>query len=52
MGQLSYRTRIYIVGTLLAGTILFFVSVSHWNWQENWIQTIVLVGAWCAYLIV
>jgi diguanylate cyclase (GGDEF)-like protein len=42
MRRLSFQTRIYIIGTLLAGTILFTVSVLHWNWQKTWIQTIVL----------
>ncbi len=42
MRRLSVQTRFYIIGTLLAGTILFFVYALRWNWQETWIQTIVL----------
>ena len=42
MGPLSWRARIYIISTLLAGTILFALSGLQWNWRETWIQTIVL----------
>jgi diguanylate cyclase (GGDEF)-like protein len=42
MSRLSLQTKIYIVSTLIAGSILFAISLIRWNWQETWIPTIVL----------
>jgi diguanylate cyclase (GGDEF)-like protein/putative nucleotidyltransferase with HDIG domain len=44
MAKFSLRTKIYIYCTLLGGIILLAISIPRWNWQETWIQTLVLCG--------
>jgi diguanylate cyclase (GGDEF)-like protein len=42
MGKFSLQTKVYITCTLLAGIILLAIFIPRWNWQETWIETIVL----------
>ena len=42
MGNLTPQTKAYIIGTLFFGLIAFASSALQWNWQEIWIQTIIL----------
>ena len=42
MKDFSWQTKLYIVGTTLAGSICLIFYLSQWNWQNSWLPTLVL----------
>ena len=42
MKDFSWPTKLYIFGTLIAGSICLGIYLTQWNWQQTWIPTLVL----------
>ena len=42
MKDFAWQTKLYILGTLIAGSICLIFYLSQWNWQANWIPALVL----------
>ena len=42
MKNFTWQTKLYIGGTLMAGSICLIFYLSQWHWQESWLPTLVL----------